>query len=181
MSATTRLMTAEELIRLPRGQHRYELIKGELLTMSPSGGEHGVITVNLTAQLAVYVKANSLGFVFGAETGFKLERDPDTVLAPDIGFISKNRLSQIPKGYLEIAPDLAVEVISPSESKTKIERKTAQWLAHGVREVWVVKPKTETVEVHRVNESRILAIDSELIGSEILPGFKIAVAAIFEV
>ena len=81
--------------------------------MSPAGAEHGAVIVNLTAPLAVYVKANNLGVLFGAETGFTLERNPDTVLAPDIAFIRRGRIGTLSKGYYEGAPDLAVEVVSP--------------------------------------------------------------------
>ena len=102
MSTAARLMTAEELIRLPRGRHRYELVKGELLTMSPGGEEHGAIIINLAAPLALHVKANNLGRVYGAETGFKLESEPDTVLAPDIAFIRRERLGALSKGYREV-------------------------------------------------------------------------------
>ncbi|MGB9181189.1 MAG: Uma2 family endonuclease, partial [Pyrinomonadaceae bacterium] len=84
MSATTQLMTAEELLLLPGGKHRYELVKGELKTMSPAGSEHGAIIVNVTLLVGQHVKSNNLGVVFGAETGFEIEENPDTVLAPDV-------------------------------------------------------------------------------------------------
>ena len=88
MSTTTQLMTADELLKLPRGRFRYELVKGELRTMSPAGDEHGIVIMNLAAPLAVHVKTNKLGFVYGAETGFKIATNPDTVRAPDIAFIA---------------------------------------------------------------------------------------------
>ena len=173
-------MTAEELIRLPRGQFRYELVEGELLTMSPSGAQHGAVTVYLTLPLATFVKANKLGIVFGAETGFILERNPDTVLAPDISFIHRDRIETISAGYLEIPPDLAVEVISPSESKPKIEKKTAQWLEFGTRAVWLVYAKTRTVEVRNSSAGKLLLTErDELTGGDALPGFNIPVKDIF--
>ena len=180
MSITSHLMTAEELIRLPSGRHRYELVKGELLTMSPSGGEHGFIVINLSAPLAIFVRTNRLGFVFGAETGFWMEHAPDTVLAPDISFIRGDRLETVSTGYLEIVPDLVVEVISPSESKRKVEKKTAQWLDFGVREVWLVQPSTRTVEVRTINESKTLSENDDLSADNIVPGFRILVREIFE-
>ena len=180
MSTTTHLMTAEELIRLPRGQYRYELVKGELLTMSPSGGQHGAVTVYLTAPLATFVKAHKLGVVFGAETGFVLERNPDTVLAPDISFIRKDRIETISALYLEIPPDLAVEVISPSESRPKVEKKTAQWLEFGTRTVWLVYPKTQTVEVRNSSGQKIVLTErDELTGGDVLGDFRISVRDIF--
>jgi Uma2 family endonuclease len=179
MSTTTHLMTAEELIKLPRGQYRYELVKGELLTMSPSGGEHGAVVVNLTAPLATYVKAHKLGRVFGAETGFKLESDPDTVLAPDISFVRQGRLDNLPRNYPEIVPDLVVEVISAGDRKAKVANKTAQWLSFGVKSVWLVRPENRSVEIVSDREIRVLH-DLEVLSDQVVPGFKISLSEIFE-
>jgi Uma2 family endonuclease len=118
MSVTlaTQLITAEELLQMPRGSFRYELIKGELLQMPPAGFEHGVTIVDIAAPFGVFVRENDLGVVTGAETGFKLQSNPDTVRAPDIGFVSTARLLQGPvRGYFPGAPDLAVEVASPGD------------------------------------------------------------------
>jgi Uma2 family endonuclease len=180
MASTTHLMTAEELIKLPGGQYRYELVKGELLTMSPSGATHGAVTVNLTLPIATYIKANGLGTVFAAETGFILTRDPDTVLAPDISFIRKDRLGPLSSGYLEIAPDLAVEVISTTKTMSKVEKKTAQWLSFGVRSVWMVNCQNRTVEIVSASGSRHLFSEpAELVDDEVLPGFRVPVSEIF--
>ncbi len=182
MSTTTQLMTAEELIKLPRGQFRYELVKGELLTMSPAGEEHGAVSVNLTVALGQHVKSNQLGIVYGSETGFKLESNPDTVLAPDVAFIRSERVGTVSKKYREGAPDLAVEVISPNESQSAIERKTRQWLQLGAQVVWVVNPQTATVSVHRhTGEVRLLAGEDTLTGDEVIPGFQISLTEIFSV
>ena len=142
MSTTTRLMTADELLKLPRGRFRYRLVKGELLTMSPAGSEHGAIVVNLSVLLGQHVKANKLGIVFGAETGFKIAENPDTVLAPDVAFISREHIpaSGIPKKYWPGAPDLAVEVLSPGDTAREVEKRVGQWLAAGARLVWTVDP-----------------------------------------
>ena len=179
MSTTTHHMTAAELIKLDDG-YRHELVKGELLTMSPAGAEHGAVIMNLAGPLAVFVKRNKLGIVFGAETGFTLERDPDTVLAPDIAFIRNQRIGALSKGYRDGAPDLAVEVISPKESKKKIETKTASWLQFGATAVWLVNPQTRTVEVRTITgETQILNEQDVLTGDRLVPGFSIPVAEIF--
>jgi Uma2 family endonuclease len=180
MSTATHVVTAEQLIRIPCGSNRYELVKGELLTMSPSGAEHGAVTANLTAPLTTYVKANKMGVVFGAETGFKLESNPDTVLAPDISFIRTDRIKGLCEGYLEIAPDLAVEVISPGESKREVENKAAQWLAFGTVMVCLIYPKLRTVDVRRVTGERFLLSEAdELTGEGVVHGFRIPVSEIF--
>ncbi len=180
MSTATRLMTAEELIRLPRGRRRYELVKGELLTMSPAGEEHGAVIMNLAVPLGQHVKADKLGRVYGAETGFKLESDPDTVLAPDIAFIKAERLGALTKSYRVGAPDLAVEVISPGESKNKIEKKTGRWLQSGALAVWLVNPQTRTVTVCRLNTgTKFLSEKDLLTGDNIVPGFSGPVSEIF--
>ncbi|MCM3872734.1 MAG: Uma2 family endonuclease [Pyrinomonadaceae bacterium] len=180
MSTATKLITANELLTLPGGRFRYELVKGELLTMSPSGEEHGAVIMNLAAPLGQYVKANKLGRAYGAETGFKLESDPDTVLAPDIAFIKMERLGPLIKSYRVGAPDLVVEVISPGESKNKVEKKTSRWLQGGALAVWLVDPHTRTVSVWRLNtETRFLSEKDLLSGDDIVPGFSLPVSEIF--
>ncbi len=180
MSTTTQLMTAEELLKLPQDNFRHELIKGELLTMSPPGAEHGAVIMNLAAPLAIYVKQRKLGIVFGAETGFTVERNPDTVIAPDIAFLRRERITDLPKGYCEGAPDLAVEVNSPGDRRSKIARKVERWLQAGALAVWEVDPKTRTVSVHRRNlDAVVLSEDDLLDGDDIVPGFRVPVSEIF--
>ncbi len=179
MSTATKLMTAEELLTLPSGRFRYELVKGEPLTMSPAGEEHGAVIMNLAVPLGRHVKANKLGRVYGA-TGFKLESDPDTVLAPDIAFIKMERLGTLIRSYRLGAPDLAVEVISPGESKNKIEKKTGRWLQGGALVVWLVNPQTRTVAVCRLNtETKSLSEKDVLTGADVVPGFSFPVSEIF--
>ena len=105
-------LTAEELLRLSTTGRRYELVKGELWEMPPAGGRHGSVAMRIGIILGSYVRENELGEVFAAETGFILRRDPDTVRAPDAAFVARERLpaGELPAGYLEMVPDLAVEV-----------------------------------------------------------------------
>src|SRR5262249_41275558 len=110
-------MTADELLRLPDDEHRYELVRGELRRMAPAGGGPGLDAMLIGARRFSYVESHRLGYVFAAETGFYLERDPDTVRAPDVSFVRQDRISRpLTSGYLPLSPDLAVEVVSPSES-----------------------------------------------------------------
>lgn len=175
-------MTAEELIRLPRGQFRYDLVKGELITMAPAGEEHGAVTVNLTVPLAQHVKTHNLGRVYGAETGFKIDSNPDTVLGPDIAFVSREKLevTGIGKGYRQGAPDLAVEVISPSESKSQSEQKAFRYLSAGTRLVWLVNPQTRAVFVYRsASDVTVLSEGDQLSGEDVVRGFSFPVSEIF--
>jgi Uma2 family endonuclease len=182
MSTTTQthLMTAEELIRLPDDSLCHELIKGELLTMSPPGAKHGFVTINLSTRLHNHVRANNLGILYAAETGFKLESNPDTVLAPDIAFIARDNVGMPPAGYHSGPPDLAVEVMSQWDTKPKAERKAALWLELGAKAVWVVNPAKRTVEVLRADGHRKLFHDSDELFDDTVPGFRLIVSEIFD-
>jgi Uma2 family endonuclease len=174
-------MTAEELIRLPDDGLRHELIKGELLTMSPPGELHGAVTMNLSILLGQYIKLRNLGQMYAAETGFKLESDPDTVLAPDIAFIQSDHVGVLTEKYRAGAPDLVVEVRSRGDKKRKVEEKTARWLGLGAFAVWVVDPKQKTVDVRFADgRQRLLTVEDELTGDDIVPGFRCRVAEIFD-
>jgi Uma2 family endonuclease len=182
MSTTATLMTAEELMRLPRGQFRYELIDGELKQMSPSGHTHGRIAMRLSAPLAVYVGENELGEVYAAETGFKLKSNPDTVRAPDLSFITQKRVDEVgeTKGYWRGAPDLAVEVLSPGDVVSEVEQKVGEWLDAGSRLVWVVSPKMRTVTVYRSRtDIEILTEKDSLDGGVVVPGFAYPITKLF--
>lgn len=170
-------MTAEELAHFDDWSHRHELIKGNLLTMPFHGDEHGIITMRVAGPLCTYVEANNLGIVFAAGTGFMVERDPDTVLAPDVAFIRQER-GESEAGFASGSPDLVVEVLSQREGPAR--NKAAQWLGFGALVVWLVDPKARTIEIHRQNgESTILSISDKLDGEDVVPGFTIPVARIF--
>jgi Uma2 family endonuclease len=172
-------MTAQELFNLKDNLQRYELIKGELLTMSPPGEEHGIVTINLSTFLHNYVKANNLGVMYAADTGFKLESNPDTVLAPDIAFVARDRAGTRSPFYRSGPPDLAVEVLSPSDTISKVDRKTALWLELGARSVWNVNPRKRTVEVNRADGHRKVFHENDELVDDTVPGFRVRVSEIF--
>ena len=184
MSLTvTRVVTADELLALPEDGFRYELVKGELIRMSPTGHEHGVVAMNIAGPLHQHVKSNNLGAVYAAETGFMIEENSDTVRAPDVACVQTSRINEAGKvqGYWRGAPDLAVEVVSPSDTVANIEGKVADWLQAGARMVWVVSPKLRTVAVYRsLTEIVMLTEKDTLEGGDCVPGFQVAVAEIFE-
>ena len=183
MSATiTKPMTAGELLAMPDDGYRYELVKGELIRMSPAGDEHGRIGMELAIPLGVHIKKNKLGKVYLAETGFLIRTDPDTVRAPDVAFVRVERVKEDPglKGYRIGAPDLAVEVVSPGDTVSEVEEKVAEWIEGGARLVWVVSPKLHTITVYRsLTDIVTLTAKDILDGGEVVPGFQIDVAEIF--
>ncbi len=182
MSTTLQPVTADDLLKMPDDGFRYELVKGELRKMAPAGPEHGRVTVRFTWRLAQYVEANNLGAVYAAETGFLIATNPDTVRAPDVAFVSSKRLKEIGKvqGYWPGAPDLAVEVVSPTDTYSEVEEKAMEWLEAGALMVLTLNPRKRTATVYRsLNDITILSEDSILDFGEIAPGFKIAVKDIF--
>jgi Uma2 family endonuclease len=181
MSTQARLITADDLWNMG-GDQRRELVRGELRTMAPSGSEHGAIIVNLSVLLAVYVKQHKLGVVFGAETGFVLARDPDVVRGADVSFVKATRIppSGIPKKFWEGGPDLAVEVVSPSDSLEEVEEKVDDYLNAGTLLVWVVNPRRRTIAIHQPGQNpRVLHEDDTLHGEDVVPGFQCRVAETF--
>ena len=170
-------MTLDEFMNIDDDYHRHELIKGELLTMNPPKREHGRVAINLAMLLGTHVKANRLGVVY-AESGYYLERDPDTVLGPDASFVAQDRVES-GDGYYAGPPDLAIEVLSPGDRKGYVERKLAVYLETGTRSVWLVDPRRRTVEVvSSPNDRRMLHEDDELV-DDTVPGFRVKVSEIF--
>jgi Uma2 family endonuclease len=189
MSTTTRLITADELLVMPHRDEngndcRLELIRGELKVMSPSKLLHGIICARVATSLGSFVQEHDLGVVVGAETGFIVERDPDTVLGADAAFISHERVSTIEDfdKFAPFAPDLAVEVMSPSNTAREMEKKVVLYFAAGARAVWVFNPKKKTVAVYdSPTDVRILSENETLDGDEVLPGFKLELSNLFAV
>ena len=168
-------MTADELLRLSAPGHRYELVKGELFEMPFAGWHRGSTAMRAGALLGTHVRDNGLGETFSAGTGFVLSRNPDTVRAPDASFVSKDRLpaGELPGGYIDLAPDLAVEVVSPNDREEEVLSKAEAWLQAGTRLVWVIDPSTRSARVHRAaGEFHHLSEDDSLDGGEVVPGFS---------
>ena len=176
------LMTADELLRLSPSDKRTELVRGRLIVREPAGGPHGVVAARILVAIGSYVYANSLGRVFAAETGFKIESNPDTVRAPDVAFVREGRLpSPLPHGFPPIAPDLAVEVLSPGDPVKGVTEKVERWLARGTLLVWVIDPETRTARVHRSDGGTgFIQPDGALDGESVLPGFKCLLSEVFE-
>lgn len=177
-----RFLTAEELLALPDDGFKYELVDGRLLTRMPAGVEHGGLSVRLTLALGQYVDAHDLGVVLSADTGFQLRRAPDTVRAPDVAFIRKARIAAggLPVGYWPGAPDVAVEVVSPSELARDVDIKVREYLDRGSRLVWVVRPRDRSVVVHRPGGPPVTLHETDVLdGGDIVPGFRYELARLF--
>ena len=175
-------MLAEELLNMPEDGFRYELVRGELKKMTPAGNEHGKITVKVTWRLAQHVEANQLGTVYAAETGFLISRDPDTVRAPDVAFVSRSRLEEVGvvEGYWPEAPDLVVEVISPNDNYSEVEEKVFDWLEAGTRMVVGVNPRQRTGTTYRSStDIRVLKEGEVLDGADVVPGWQLEIAELF--
>ncbi|HEY7029773.1 MAG TPA: Uma2 family endonuclease [Thermomicrobiales bacterium] len=174
-------VTVEELWKLRHEPYRLALIDGELYRMPGAGGTHGEVTVELCVCLKPFVAAHSLGALF-AETGFRLFPDRMTTLFPDVAFV---RAERVPKGqererFLNLYPDLAIEIYSPRDYPKLLTEKIAAYLEAGTTLVWVLYPRTRSVVVHKLGEEPItLGPDAVLDGGEVLPGFSIRVGDLF--
>lgn len=180
--ASARAMTADELFAMPRDGLRHELVRGELRTMTPSGSRHGGITGRVTMILGRHVEAHALGEVLGAETGFRLAADPDTVRAPDVAFVRRERVPPegLPERFWPGAPDLAVEVLSPSDTSYEVEEKVDEWLRAGARSVWVLNPRRRTVTVHRPGEQPLTLAEADTLhGGDAVSQFSCLIATLF--
>ena len=174
------LMTADELMALPDDGNQHELDEGRLVTMPPSSYKSGRVAYRLGSRLAVFIDDHDLGAYTGEGAGLRLAANPDTVRAPDFAFVRRDRLVDTGRGYFPGAPDLAVEVLSPSDRYAAVARKVRQYLATGVRLVWVIDPEERTVTIHRANgDVEILGEDGVLDGEDVVPGFRLPLSAIW--
>ncbi len=176
-----KLMTADELIKLPRGQgKKYELIRGVLIEKMPTGDPHADTTVLTSYFLTQYTFDSGYGVTRVGEPGYRLERNPDTVRSPDVAWFAPERIPEGTQGFPELAPDLAVEVKSPSNSNPEMAAKAQMWLCYGSQIALVLDPDSVTVRIHRPNTEPVtLGQDDILDLGDLLPGFSIPVWQLF--
>lgn len=174
------ITTADQLFALEEPGFRHELVRGELLRMSGPNVWHGAIVMRVGGRLEAHATKHELGTALG-ETTFVLARDPDTVRIADAAFLRAGRMpAEDEPGQILGAPDLAIEVVSPSNTYVDLHRKALQWLEHGARLVWIVEPRSRTVSIHRPDHSgRVLTIADTLDGEDVVPGFRMPVAEVF--
>lgn len=178
--SVSHLVTAEELLQLDVPGKVTELVRGRLLVHEPPSTWHGSIAAKLLYLIADHVYRQELGIVCSQDTGFKLASNPDTVRAPDVAFVSRARADKIPRrGYAPLAPDLAVEIISPGDRPGELLAKVADWLNAGVSVVWVIDSERAEARIYRDDgEVRIIAADGDLDGGVVLPGFTCKLAEV---
>jgi Uma2 family endonuclease len=175
------LMTAEEFEKLPDTHMRRELVRGKVTKTMPTGGIHAVVALTIGRLLQVWAK--TFGGYVGVETGFVLARNPDTTRAPDVFYVRAEQIpaSGIPEGYWNLAPDLAVEVVSPNETAQDVRDKVHDFLAAGTPLVWVAYPRTREVVAHSADGLARTFAANDVLESEVLPGFRCVVSELFEV
>lgn len=180
--ATTTLMTADDLMKMPKDGWRYELIEGVLHRMAPGGMEHSGIGVNLLVPLGGFVRERRLGRIYGPDTGYFFQRHPDTVRAPDVTFVRAERLPgpNDLRGYSPVVPDLAVEIKSPNDTMAEIAERITFFLERGVSLVWAIYPRTRTVVVHRAGRDPLTLSEGDTLdGEDVVPDFRLPVAELF--
>jgi Uma2 family endonuclease len=183
VTLTKTLVTADDLYTMPDHGGRIELVKGEIVPMSPASTKHGQLAFGFAFKVGVFVGENNLGEVFAAEAGFTISQIPDTVRAPDVAFVTGSRLPEegIPaSGFWAIAPDLVAEVVSPNDRMSDVQDKMTDYLNAGVRLVWLVDPKTRTVTAYQSFKDVQILIEGDVLeGGDVLPGFQLALADLF--
>jgi Uma2 family endonuclease len=178
--ATTGLMTAEDLWNLEDDGCRHELLQGELVSMAPTGDAHGRIQITLSWYLKEYVRAHPEISAWGGDTGFIIDRAPDTILAPDLALI-RTTVQRQRGGFLPVIPELVIEILSPSDRAGIVNAKTAAYFRAGVQRVWLVDPERLTVTVYSgVSPPRVFQSGEVVVDAEFLPDFEVPVDEIFE-
>jgi Uma2 family endonuclease len=175
------LLTADDLMRLQPSDKRTELVRGQMIVREPPGFRHGDVAMAIGGRMYAFVREKGLGRVLAAETGFVLSTNPDTVRAPDVAFVGHDRIpSPMPRGYAHLAPDLAVEVVSPNDRPGEVLEKVGDWLNAGTRLVWVVDPERRLGRVYRADGSESTLRETDVLdGEDVLPGFSCPLGQIF--
>lgn len=182
MVSKPRLVTAQELLEMPDDGYHYELVRGELRKMAPAGARHGRSAGKVARPLMNYVATNNLGEVYIAEAGFLLASDPDVVRVPDTAFVRRERFVDVGDvdGFFPGPPDLAVEVISPSDRYSEVAEKVEDWLKAGTRMVIVVDPRRRIASVHLPGREPLTFTEQDTLdGGDVVPGWSMPVADIF--
>jgi Uma2 family endonuclease len=180
---THNITSAEELFSASENLGKCELVRGELVMMSPGRGLHAAVAMRIGRSLLNFAEAHDVGMVFDSSAGYVLSRNPDTVREPDVSFLTKRRLeTQDLDAFLEGAPDLAIEVLSPGNTLVEMCDKMAEYFRAGCRVVWIVDPRRKTIEVYRPGqEPTVLKEGDEVVEQELLPGFSLPVSDVFRV
>lgn len=172
--------TEEDLLRTPRDGQKYELVDGKI-RVSPAGGRHGGVCVQLSTLLNTFVKERKLGYVFDSSTGFRLPGG--NIRLPDVSFVATGRFEgeRQPEDFPALAPDLAVEVLCPGDRSRDVLDKVGEYLQAGVRLVWVIDPRERTAAIHRsLTQVRMVGADDLLEGEDVLPGFRCRLAEVLD-
>ena len=172
MATILKLMTAEELLQMPDDNMQRELIRGVLTEDMPPGDEHGVLVARIGWLFTNYREDNDYGEVRAGDSGFLLERDPDTVRGPDVAWVSPDRLAAPVPGFAELAPDLVVEVRSPGDSQRHMAERAMMWLSHSVRMALVADPGPVALTIYRTGQPPLVLGEFDVFeGDDVLPGF----------
>lgn len=158
----------------------WELIDGELIEVTPSVGLSSMIASRINGELYIYLREHPVGYAFSADAGFILFPDQATVRSPDAAFIRRSRLPEVPAAFIPVPPDLAVEVLSPTDRLSEAVAKVAMYLEAGVSLVWLIDPRKRTATVFRQDELPVtIGEDGTLDGEAVLPGFTLPLAVLF--
>jgi len=177
---TPTLMTADQLLHATIPDKRTELVRGILIVREPAAYNHGRVIARITGRLWTHVDLTGAGELLGAETGFTLFRDPDTVRAPDVAFVHRDRLPDpSSRAFVELAPDLVVEVLSPDDRPGETLAKVGDWLKAGTRLVWVIDPERRSARIYRADGSESAIAENDAFnGEDVLPGFVCRLATV---
>jgi Uma2 family endonuclease len=177
-----KVWTADDLLALADDENRYEIVRGELMMMTPASVRHGKFAARLVRAIGSHVEQHALGEAYTAEPGFQLEAKPLTIRAPDVAFVRRERIPPAgePEGFWAIAPDLVVEIVSPSETAEEVHAKVADYLRAGTQLLWLVYPASRTVMEYRPPmQAQRLTVEDDLDGGDVVPGFRYPLKQLF--